>query len=152
MTADAMQIVTAARAYVGVPFRHQGRSKWGMDCLGLLIAVAHDCALQRGGAVLWQQDECDYGHYPDAAYLHAQLAKWLRPIATPQLGAVALMQHDGAARHLGILGDYAEAKAFSLIHAYAPAKAVIEHHYSEEWQQQTVALFIFPSPSGKGLG
>ena len=34
------QIVAAARTHLGAPFRHQGRSAQGLDCVGLLVLVA----------------------------------------------------------------------------------------------------------------
>ena len=31
------EIVDAARNWVGVPYRHQGRTRNGIDCVGLLL-------------------------------------------------------------------------------------------------------------------
>jgi len=36
----ANDIVFAAKEFVGVRYRHQGRDKTGLDCAGLIIAVA----------------------------------------------------------------------------------------------------------------
>jgi cell wall-associated NlpC family hydrolase len=38
-------IVAAARTYLGVPWRHQGRTRAGLDCAGLIVMVARDLAL-----------------------------------------------------------------------------------------------------------
>lgn len=32
-------IITEARDWIGVPWRHQGRSRQGLDCIGLVIVV-----------------------------------------------------------------------------------------------------------------
>lgn len=40
-------VVDAALAYVGTPFRWQGRDRLGLDCVGLPAAVARDLGLVR---------------------------------------------------------------------------------------------------------
>lgn len=40
-------IITAARAQLGTPFRHQGRSAQGVDCVGLLICIGRALDLPR---------------------------------------------------------------------------------------------------------
>jgi hypothetical protein len=39
------QVVSAAREWIGVPFRHQGRTRDGVDCAGVVIKVAHALGL-----------------------------------------------------------------------------------------------------------
>lgn len=39
------RLITAARSYVGAPYRHLGRSRFGVDCLGLLVCAARDAGL-----------------------------------------------------------------------------------------------------------
>lgn len=136
------EIVAAARDYIGVPFVHQGRSRLGLDCLGLLVRVAQDCDLRLDGAPVWQRDEGGYGHYPDADHLRAQLEAVLQSAEALAEGCVVLMQHDGTARHLGVVGEYA-GDELSLIHAYAPAKSVVEHRLDEQWRARIVAQWRF---------
>lgn len=40
MTLTRNNVLDQARSWLGVPFLHQGRSRVGVDCVGLLIAVA----------------------------------------------------------------------------------------------------------------
>ncbi len=44
MTTGA-DLAAAARAYLGVPWRHLGRTRQGLDCIGLLLLAARDCGL-----------------------------------------------------------------------------------------------------------
>ncbi len=37
-----MCLEDAARKYLGTPFRHQGRTIYGMDCLGLVLTSLKD--------------------------------------------------------------------------------------------------------------
>jgi cell wall-associated NlpC family hydrolase len=39
------QIVEEARKYLGVRFRHQGRTVAGIDCAGLILNVGNDLGL-----------------------------------------------------------------------------------------------------------
>lgn len=40
------EVVEAARQYIGIKFYHQGRTKHGIDCVGLLLAVGRDIGLE----------------------------------------------------------------------------------------------------------
>lgn len=42
---QAAALLAAARAYVGVPFRHLGRNRAGLDCVGLLLTAAADAGI-----------------------------------------------------------------------------------------------------------
>ena len=44
----AAQFVDAARSYLGVRWHHLGRSKEGIDCIGLLMCAAADVGLNHG--------------------------------------------------------------------------------------------------------
>lgn len=66
-TFDA-SVVAAARQYIGVPFEHQGRSRNGIDCVGLLQAVASDLGLKH-------VDSAVYSHNPNPRNLLATLVQ-----------------------------------------------------------------------------
>lgn len=36
----------AAIEYLDTPFHHQGRTKWGIDCVGLIVCSARDCGIE----------------------------------------------------------------------------------------------------------
>lgn len=42
---DRNQFLEIARSYLDVPFVHQGRSREGVDCVGLVICVAREAGL-----------------------------------------------------------------------------------------------------------
>lgn len=141
-------VIAAARGCLGTPFHHQGRLKQvGVDCLGLLICVAKDLALTNSNkTALAEYDALDYGHYPDEKRLYQGLMSQLIKISSPKPAAIGLFKIDGSARHLALFGE--KDGALTLIHAYAPARKVVEHRFDESWQTRLVAVFSLPASCG----
>ncbi|MEO5376067.1 MAG: C40 family peptidase [Alphaproteobacteria bacterium] len=132
-------ILHTARGYLGVRFRHQGRSRGGLDCAGLIVAVAHDLGLS-------DADYTAYGHEPDGRTLHTLLARHMDEVAPGDmaLGDVVFMAFQAFPQHLGILAD--AGRPFSLIHAFAPARKVIEHRLDDEWAGRIRNCYRYRSP------
>src|SRR5260370_35936670 len=66
---DGQDMVDCARSYVGVPYFHCGRNRNGLDCLGLLLVVAHDLDLTT-------YDEVDYSRQVDAQRFQRELDRF----------------------------------------------------------------------------
>ena len=123
-----------ARGWLGVPFRHQGRSRYGVDCLGLLVKLAEELQLtSRENNAFWSEDRTDYGHYPNALELLSETDSIVP-------GVVLLLEVDRRATHLGIASKYSQG-GMGLIHAYAPARKVIEEPLSSYWLGRVVSAF-----------
>lgn len=139
-------IVACARQFLSVRFVHQGRSAEGLDCLGLLLAVADRAGLVFENLPAMEIDVPRYGMRPDVALLKAKLDQFLLPIAEQELapGDVVLLKVDGSPQHLGIISDYPMAGEFGLIHAYAPVRKVVEHRYDTQWRRNTYACYRLP--------
>lgn len=146
MENQADMLVRQARTWVGTRFHHQGRLKkteshrGGVDCLGLLVGVAGELGLRDGdGVPLAKLDAVDYGHVPDAARLKCVLEKHLTAVPGLGHGAVVLFEIDRSPRHLGILAH--GNGGYSLIHAYAPARMVVEHRLDAGWRARVVGIY-----------
>lgn len=146
--ASASELVGAARAWLGVPFRHQGRVS-ALDCLGL-IAVAHRDA---GLSVV---DCTDYGRQPDLARMKAALDAQLTRLkrSTPlEAGLVALFEERWISTrfpvwlHLGLMTGPA-----SFIHARGPeglGRGVVEHRLdAQSWRPRLLGLWRHPDLAG----
>lgn len=145
------QMVTcAARRYLGVRFAHQGRSAHGLDCLGLLICVAQDLGLRFNALAPAALDSRDYSHQPDTQALQQALATHLCAIAPESAGSgdIVLLRVNGSPQHLAILATYPQPGSLAMIHAYAPARRVVEHRYDRVWQQATHAAYRLPQLDG----
>lgn len=130
MMATRADVVRVARSYHGVRWRHQGRTRYGIDCIGLVILVAHELGLS-------DHDCTDYSRIPDGRQLRQALECHLQPTTDQQPGDVVLMRFAREPQHVGILTD------IGLIHAYAATRKVIEHRIDKNWSDRIVAAYSF---------
>lgn len=131
---DRADIVATARSWLGTPFHHQGRVKRvGVDCAGLIIGVARELGLPA-------EDLTGYGRRPDSGELERLCREQMRPIAlkAARPGDVYLIEIDGRPQHLAFATDV------GLLHAYAPARKVVEHCIDAGWRARLVAAFALP--------
>lgn len=139
-------IVAHARRYIDVRFTHQGRGGEGLDCLGLLLATAKDAGLVFETLSVTHIDVPNYNLRPDTTLLRQKLERFLVPIGIEVLSPsdIVLLRVNGSPQHLAIITDYPMQGELGMIHAYAPARAVIEHRYDEGWRQETYAAYRLP--------
>lgn len=138
--AERAAFIAEARTYLRVPFRHTGRSRRGVDCVGL-VAVA----LAAVGREV--DDRRDYGRDPVRDGLRDVLvAHFGDPIADePQPGDVALMRwHEASGvplfNHVGILTDY-PLGGLALLHALHSNREVVEHRLAGPWPRRVVEVY-----------
>lgn len=125
-------IIDHARKFIGVPWRHQGRSERGLDCIGLVVRVAHDLGLS-------DYDNFGYRRIAEARRLEEELdSQMLRvPEHLAKPGDVLLMQYAGNPQHVGIKTDY------GVIHAMITAKKVVEHRLDHVWASRVIRAYQF---------
>ncbi len=113
-------IVAEARRWIGVRWRHQGRSRAGVDCIGLCL-----CALEAGAGATFDAP-ATYARRPSGRLLQAALAAALDPVqsGSGQAGDIALFSEAGQRVHVGILASKEGVQ--TVIHAHARRRAVVE--------------------------
>lgn len=121
-------VINQARKYLGVRYKHQGRTEFGLDCLGLLVKVAHDLGISKA-------DSNDYGRVPDGRKMMRQLEEHLDITTSPEPGDILLFRFQGEPRHLAIKTD------IGMIHSYAEQKKVVEHRMDEVWKSRLVRAY-----------
>ncbi|NQY98044.1 MAG: C40 family peptidase [Henriciella sp.] len=138
-----VQIVEAARSWIGTPYRHQASVKQvGTDCLGLIRGIWRD--------VYGEEPESVPAYTPDWAEALKQdtlldaARRHLKeiPISAAQPGDVFLfrMGLGHPAKHCAVVSG-----ADRIIHAYW-GKAVCETRLVPWWQRRIAAAFAFPEP------
>ena len=131
MTVTRADVVRVARSYVGVRWRHQGRTRAGIDCIGLVIAVAHDLGLT-------DYDFTGYGRVPDGKALRATMCEQMDLLSTePQLGDVLLLRFDRNPLHTAIVTD------MGMVHAFANMRCVVEHRIDDLWRSRIFSAFAY---------
>lgn len=133
----------AARALLGIPFRHQGRNPAvGIDCIGLLRLWGDAC-----GLTLSAHDRTNYPRDPYDGMLEQHLEAAFGPpvpLETLRPDDVVAMRWDGGVRHVGIIGRLDD--RLSLIHTARNIERVVEHGISPRWQRRFIARVYRPWP------
>lgn len=112
------QIVEEARSYLGVPFKHHGRSRRGLDCAGLLYVVYNELI----GV------HADFLNYPNqirSGLIFRVIRDYAIRIKPQEAGPgdLILMNFAGVSMHLGIVTDH------GIIHSDSCNKRVLEHSF-----------------------
>lgn len=118
---ERLAFVAAARALLGTPFKHHGRSVRSVDCAGLPAL-----ALAQLGHVI--ADLTVYGRNPHRDGLQGMVEANLGPPVDdePRVGDVVLMAWDTAEpRHIAIVTDHPN--GLGIIHTCSAFRKVIEH-------------------------
>jgi cell wall-associated NlpC family hydrolase len=135
---ERRHVIAEARTWLGVPFLHQGRSRRGIDCSGLVIVVARELGLSRF-------DVTGYPRKPDGTLrAHCDRELLRAPLDGFGLGDVLLFRDtELKERHLAIVGDH-PAGGFTMIHSYARNERVVEARLDEGWLHFLAAAYRLP--------
>lgn len=137
-------LVDAARRYMGVKFRHRGRSKYSLDCAGLPLRAYADCGV----------DLPDLKHYGREPVNDGLLAAVTRALGEPvhvapvtlaqvQDGDVILIRYALYPHHILIVGTTPYG-APSVIHTDGHYGKVIEHRLDEKLAADITHVFRRP--------
>ena len=121
------KIIETARSYIGTKFKHQGRSKKGIDCIGLIECSLHD------NGILTKATSPGYSRNPVPNDFAAGLDEHFDRVSVMEMqpGDILWFAIDGIPRHVGF---YTEVN--TVIHAYAKLKKeVIEHRLTDQWKK-----------------
>lgn len=134
------EIVNVARLWLGVRYRHQGRSREGVDCIGLPVCVRAELGLPAFDAAPGYARASLGSEMLD--YCKANMQEVARDALQP--GDI-LVQMDGVIRHMAIVCDYPLCKdSLGIIHAYLPNKRVVEGRLTDGFMATVRGCFRFP--------
>jgi len=136
--------VERARSLIGAKWRHQGRTEWAVDCIGLMIK-----AVEAGGITM--KDRTDYGREPWKSGLETELFNHfgnMFPFELAEPGDVALIgwPEQPAPAHVGIIADSANT-GLSVIHSFSKGtRKVCEQDIDDEMKNMIIGVYK-PWPS-----
>lgn len=134
--------IAIARTWLGVPFLHQGRTRAGVDCLGLVL-----CALEAQGIVPSKFERLDYDRHPTANdQLTLGVARYCRRLEAPVHGCMLTLAWHSKPPHVAL---YAEDGPHgpTLIHANARrgVEKVEEVGYRGLWRRLRAVAWALPT-------
>jgi NlpC/P60 family putative phage cell wall peptidase len=138
-------IVQAARGWIGTRWQHQASVKGAAcDCVGLIAGVAKEVGLIASITLP------PYDRQADGRSMIDLCTRYMTRINISDLdaGDVAVMRFDQNPTHLAFVAPYLYG-GFSVIHASAPARAVVEHQLDDTWRSRIVAAFALPGVAGE---
>lgn len=111
-------IVSTARSFLGVRWRHQGRSRDGCDCVGLVAAVADELGMLPGDFSV-----PPYRREPGPELL-VYFDRYLDriPIHSIRDGSIVLFAFMGQPYHAGIMVNLSSQ---AIVHAFATKRKVV---------------------------
>lgn len=134
MTAD--ELVREVRTWEGVKFRHQGRSRLGVDCIGLAVVTLKD----KGYLPTDFADNACYGRAPNTSEFIDTVKKFCTQIAAAENGCLVVFKWPQAKypSHAAVLdGPY-------MIHAYERSAKVVRTTYGQPWVRMTDSFYRLP--------
>lgn len=133
----AERIAEEARSWLGVPFMHQGRSRRGVDCAGLVIVVGRAVG---GFAPDW--DFRNYQRQENPRQMIRLMNEHLlrRVDGEPErVGDIVVMHPKGSTSwHMGIV------VGATVINAWSRAGKVVEHPLQFEWVYRRRGVYCYP--------
>ena len=135
------KIMEVARSWVGIPYLHQGRTRRGIDCIGLIVEVAV------GLGVDVPLIPNNYTENPSSNLLVASCEAHLQKATDDQKllpGSIAVLWgfDRGMAQHFAIVGEVAGRP--TMIHAFSKRRQVVEHGWDEFWMKRFVRVYEYP--------
>jgi cell wall-associated NlpC family hydrolase len=128
--------LTAARGYLGTPWKHQGRVRGvGVDCVGLLVCVAREAGMR-------VEDVEGYDRMPVDRRLLRELDRHLERVlegaSGMRQGDVLAFSWSGYPYHVAILTQEDPPR---IMHAWVKAGAVVENQLHDTWRRRIAGVW-----------
>lgn len=134
MTRD--EIITEARTYLGVPWRHRGRSRTGVDCIGFICKLGDAFGIE-------YEDIDGYSRNPDGRFVdHVMKFMTYRNPQTIVPGCVVVLRDQHQPCHIGLIVEKYD--QLYLLHASLAKRAVIEEEWDQYWKTKFRCALDFP--------
>lgn len=128
-------VVDEARQWLGVPWRHLGRNRAGIDCVGLGVVVCHRLNIP-------VVDVAAYSRVPNSSLIkHLQRVADAIPVSEAEVGDFFAIRDQQYPFHVAFLSD--KDGVPHIIHAHARRRMVVEEPFTNEWPRLVTHAFRF---------
>lgn len=127
------QVIAVARSWVGVRFLHQGRTRNGIDCIGLALAVGEELELLPAGV-----DQRNYARHPSSSLLVEEISKVCTPAGVAEPASLLVIAWGRDPYHVAICTGP------TMIHASYSARKVVENGFRHPWPKLTRSAWRLP--------
>lgn len=129
------KLYDSARKYLGVRWRHRGRSRYSIDCAGLVVLAYRDLGVKI-------TDYSNYGREPhNDGLIDAIKVSFGEPVLGPiRSDDILVIRYDIYPHHVLIAGER-KGGGFNVIHADGHYGKVIEHRLDEKMMNQITHIF-----------
>jgi cell wall-associated NlpC family hydrolase len=134
MNPDELIAVARELVVACVPFRHQGRTLAGLDCIGCVLYVC-----TRVGVLPQDFERRNYGRLPQAELLQ-KAATYCSPLTRALPASLILIRWPGDSTP----SHAALCTGPNLIHSYNAVGRVVEHGYRGHWVKRTASIWALP--------
>lgn len=131
MSVTRDQFLSEARSWIGVPWLHQGRNRYGVDCIGLLLVVCWRLGLT-------DYDVQGYGRTPDHEFMRRECDQMMTRTKDPQAADVLLFHLSRCLLHIVIRTDR------GVLHSWASPGKVVETSLPPVWAHRIAAAYRVP--------
>lgn len=117
-------------------WKHQGRSRSGIDCLGLIVVTAHKLGIS-------DVDEKTYSPRPDGVSLVRRFNEEMDeiPLTEMDAGDVVMFADSKYPCHVAFVSR--KHGQLYIIHAHATRRQVLEERYGWEWPEKARKAYRF---------
>lgn len=130
------EIYEYARTYTDVPWRHQGRTATGVDCIGLVCVTGDHFGVP-------YEDISGYSRSPDGRFVdHVKKFMVYRSPQTAVPGCAVVLRDAHQPCHIGIIAE--KYGALYLIHASLARRKVVEEEWNGFWIPRVRCYLDFP--------
>lgn len=138
------KLVSAARKYLGVKFRHRGRTPRGLDCVGLGILAYKDCGVALPDFRLYSDEPHQDGLVTHITNSLGEPVK-KSPVRMKDLqpGDVLVLRFYIQPHHVAIVTDY-KYGGLAVIHADGHSNKVLEQRLTEDMVKRVTHVFRRP--------
>ncbi len=132
-------IISEAQSWKGIKWRHQGRTREGVDCVGLIVVVGHALGLSK-------YDYGEYGRDPDGSFIeHFDAVAESVSRGDKQPGDIAIFTD---AKFPGHVGWFSMNRGnLTVIHSHASRRKVVEEVFDFELKDKLIDVYRFAGVS-----